>query len=328
VKELPLSMKTAAIVILIVLAVLLVALLGAGQYFYNYAIVRKKKAFMEETPDLDDRAGNGWREGMSWLELQPYRTLRLTAPDGIPLQGYALDAPSPTNKTVILVHGYDSKGKGMAAFARYYHEQFGYHVLMPDLRGHGESGGRYVGFGWHDRLDLLAWMQQVIGERGAACEIILHGISMGGAAVLMASGETLPAQVKGIISDCAYTSAGDILAYQLKRMFKLPAFPLIPATGWICRLRAGYDPRQASAVKQVRKATKPLLFIHGEADHFVPTAMVHTLYEAAPARDKQIVLIPGAGHAAAYFTDSATYLDQVAVFLAKCSAGPKQEIQS
>lgn len=321
-------MKAAAIVILIVLALLLVSLLGAGQYFYNYAIVRKKKAFMEETPDLDDRAGNGWREGMDWLESQPYRILQLTAPDGIPLQGYALDASAPTNKTVILVHGYDSKGKGMAAFARYYHEQFGYHVLMPDLRGHGKSGGRYVGFGWHDRLDLLAWVQEVIRQRGPECEMILHGISMGGATVLMASGEKLPPQVTGIISDCAYTSAGDILAYQLKRMFKLPAFPLIPATGWICRLRAGYDPRQASALKQVRKATKPLLFIHGEADHFVPTAMVHTLYDAAPAPDKQLVLIPGAGHAAAYFTDSATYLDRVARFLAECKFGQTQDAGS
>lgn len=44
---------------------------------------------------------------------------------------------------------------------------------------------------------------------------------MGGATVLMASGEELPKQVKAIIEDYGYTSAESVLTYQLKRMYKI-----------------------------------------------------------------------------------------------------------
>jgi hypothetical protein len=45
----------------------------------------------------------------------------------------------------------------MAAFGKRFHE-IGFTVLMPNLRGHGESEGHYIGMGWHDRLDILRWI--------------------------------------------------------------------------------------------------------------------------------------------------------------------------
>jgi len=202
----------------------------------------------------------------------------------------------------------------MGGFARLYHEQFGYHVFMPDARGHGASEGKYIGFGWPERKDYGAWIAELLREIGQDTRIALHGVSMGGATVLMTSGEALPAQVRAVIADCAYTSVKDELTYQLRRLYRLPAFPIVPVTSLICKLRAGYFFGEASALARVRRSRLPPLFIHGETDEFVPTAMVYSLHEACTA-DKALFLVPGAGHGLAYTVDPQGYTAQIAAFL-------------
>ena len=58
--------------------------------------------------------------------------------------------------------------------------------------------------------------------------IVLHGISMGGATVLMVSGEELSDNVKAIVADCSYTSAYDEFKYYLKNK-GCPPFLLLPS---------------------------------------------------------------------------------------------------
>ena len=254
-------------------------------------------------------------EDSLWLAGQPTETWSITSEDGLSLSARWMPAASASCHAVVLAHGYSSRGSDMASFARLFHG-LGYHVLMPDARGHGESGGDYIGFGWHDRLDILQWTQPILSRMGQDCQLVLFGVSMGGATVLMAGGEPLPEQVRAIIEDCGYTSAHDQLAFQLKRMYHLPATPLIQTTSLITRCLAGYGFEEASAIGQIKRCRLPVLFIHGKDDTFVPTAMVHELYEACPG-EKELYLVEGAGHGMAYHTDPETYRNTVSAFLAK-----------
>ena len=68
---------------------------------------------------------------------------------------------------------------------------------------------------------------------------------------------------------------------------------------WLCDLNYGWNFREASALAQVAKCELPMLFIHGDADDYVPTWMVYPLYEAKPG-EKELWLVPGAGHAYSY----------------------------
>lgn len=300
-----------AVGIALVLALALVCL-----YLYRVAIARNSKAFLGADPSLPENEASSWHSAAAWYGSQPFELVEIASFDGLKLRGHYLPADVQSHRAVVLAHGYNGQGEDMAAFAREYHAA-GYHVLMPDARGHGHSEGRYIGFGWHERKDYARWIDELVRRMGPDAQIVLHGISMGGATVLMTSGEPLPPQVRCIVSDCAYSSVKDILSYQLRRMYKLPPFPLLPLTSLVCRIRAGYFFGEASVVRQVSKAEKPILFIHGGSDSFVPTAMVHKLHEAAAPADKPLLIVPGAQHGTAYTTDPEAYKGELLAFLAR-----------
>jgi hypothetical protein len=292
------------IIITIILTVGVIGVVGvtlASFYFYNVAVARSEKEFMTNNNDLRDVNAFSFsnEHNINWVDVQGYDDVYLESHDGLSLHGYWIQNVNPTNKTVILAHGYSSNGKGMANLGKFFYEELGFNVLLPDNRGHGQSEGDFIGFGWVDRLDYLKWIDHVIDKLGEESEIILHGISMGGSTVLMTSGEHLPKQVKAIISDCAYTSVKDELTYQLERMYKLPSFPIIETTSLLTKVRAGYYFGEASALKQVAKTEVPILYIHGDADVFVPYDMVYELYEATPS-EKEVFIVEGAGHAVAF----------------------------
>lgn len=290
---------------------------AAGLHFYRMAVARSRKLFLVNNRDLQSlQEFTPPPNQANWVEAHGYDDVTIESADGLHLHGYYLPAAEPTPRTAILAHGYTSEGRQMAGFAKFYHQQLGFNVLLPDARGHGQSEGDYIGFGWPDRLDYLRWIAWVLGRVGDQAEIVLHGISMGGATVLMTAGETLPTQVKAVISDCAYSSVQAQLAYQMKRMYRLPSFPVLNATSLITKLRAGYSFGEASTVKQVSKARVPVLFIHGEADTFVPYQMVQQLYDACSA-EKELLVVPGAGHGLAYSSDRAGYIQAVAQFIGK-----------
>ncbi|WP_106498176.1 alpha/beta hydrolase [Lentibacillus sp. Marseille-P4043] len=290
----------------------------AGFFFYNLAIDRNQKDFLQDNTDLEVSAEamdvfmkGDWR---NWVSNQQFEEVEMTSYDGLALNGYFLPAKEPTNKTVILAHGYLGSGKDMGLYGQYYYEKLGYNLLMPDARGHGQSEGDYIGFGWHDRLDYVDWINLMVDKLGPDTEIVLHGVSMGAATVLMTSGEKLPANVKAIVSDSAYTSVKDMFAYQMKRMYHLPSFPILPTVSLVTDMRAGYSLSEASALDQVKKAEVPILYVHGNADTFVPTRMSKELYENTKS-EAEIMTVDGAGHGESFVVDQDRYKEKLSSFL-------------
>ncbi|GKX31625.1 alpha/beta hydrolase [Vallitalea longa] len=316
--------KRILIVILIILIIFVGIIIYGSNYFYNIAIARNKKTFLASNPDLKKKESDKKdtqptpipKKSVPWVEEQNYQTIEITSDDNLKLKAYYLKATEPSNKLVILAHGYTSKGKDMGFLGKFYNEDLGYNILMPDDRGHGDSEGDYIGFGWPDRKDYVKWIELMIEKLGENCEIVLHGISMGGATVMMVSGEKLPEQVKAIVEDCGYTSVFDQLSYQFSRMYHLPEFPLLHTTSLLTKVKAGYNFWEASSIKQVEKSKTPILFIHGTEDTFVPYEMVNELYESCNS-EKDLFIVEGAGHGACYSTDKEGYENKVREFLRK-----------
>lgn len=309
--------------LLLVLLVLAAAvLLFAGNYLVDYAIVRQKNVEKDVAPpsEVSEADAGVIAENLAWIRAQKEEWLAgttaeevsVTSEDGLVLKGDLFAGKEDSHRWLLAVHGYTGQRSDMQNIASFYGVQ-GYHVLTPDMRSHGESEGTYIGMGWLDRLDVLLWIDFIIA-RDPQAEIILHGVSMGGATVMMVSGEELPENVKGIVEDCGYTSVWDIFADELAYLFHLPAFPVLDAANLMSNIRAGYDFKKASAVKQVAKSRVPMVFIHGSEDNFVHTEMVYEVYEACQT-PKELLVVEGAGHGQAYQMDPELYFTTVFDFL-------------
>ena len=156
-------------------------------------------------------------------------------------------------------------------------------MLLIDERAHGESEGTYIGFGTMDRYDGMEWIKWMIQEIGQDAQILLHGNSMGGATVCMMGGMELPSQVKGIVSDCAFTSARMYLPMYCTACI-IFRFSHDQIADKLNKKNAGYGLDECNAAREVRRAKTPFLFIHGEKDVFVPCWMCEEIYKncAAP----------------------------------------------
>lgn len=238
--------------------------------------------------------------------------------DGLKLHAYLITNHALSDTWVIMCHGYSGNALRLKKAAALFYKM-GINVLAPDARGHGKSEGKYIGMGWHERLDVINWANLIISKQKNA-KIILYGISMGGATVAMTSGENLPKNIKCIIEDCGYTGVWDELNYQfrkfLKSRFTLTSNLILRLISLETKIRAKYSFKEADALKQVKKSKTPMLFIHGSKDKFVPTFMADKLYSAANC-EKEKLIIEGAAHAESYEFSPGLYEKAVKSFIEK-----------
>lgn len=239
----------------------------------------------------------------------------ITAPDGIRMHAFYARAAKPTGKTAVIIHGYTDNAVRMMHIGYMYSHDLQYNILLPDLRYSGLTEGDAIQMGWLDRKDVLQWTEMVPSLFGDSASIVMHGISMGAATTMMVSGEASePAAC--FVEDCGYTSVWDQFSKELKAQFGLPEFPLLYTADWLCQIRYGWNFQEASALNQVSKCRKPMLFIHGEKDDYVPTEMVYRLYEAK-SQPKELWIVPGAAHAASYRLHPQEYTERVRQFTEK-----------
>ena len=298
----------------VVLGVAVVADIAAGYYFYNVAVARGKKTFINNDSRIEKHDPQ-YREKTWYANAKKLTWHETSATDNLKLVANYVPAAKKTTKTVVIAHGFGGSSKRMGAYAGLFHD-LGYNVLLPDDRGSGQSQGNYIGYGWPDRLDYIKWIKQVIKHNGRDSQIALFGTSMGGATTMMVSGEKTPVQLKAYIEDCGYTSVYDEIVYKAKQMYHLPEYPLVPTVSAINKLKNGYTFKQASALNQVKKNHKPMLFIHGGNDDFVPTRMVYPLYRADRG-PKQLLVVKGAAHAASFAHAPKLYTQTIRNFLAR-----------
>lgn len=240
------------------------------------------------------------REAGAWFS-EAKQPVSITSFDGLNLHGWLFD-PDCVNPLphlyAICCHGYTGEPAEMAKWAHRF-AKLGFTVLVPAQRAHELSEGRYVGMGWLERNDLLAWIHLIV-ESDPDARILLHGNSMGATTVMMAAGDPrLPRNVVSAIEDSGYASVRMQFIDSACSMFHLPkllAAMCVDAAGLVCKYRAGFDFSDASCVEQLKHTTIPMLFIHGAADTFVSPRFLDMNYGACSSLDREKLLVPDADH--------------------------------
>ena len=178
-----------------------------------------------------------------------------------------------------------------------YHS-IGLNLLLVRQRAHGESGGKYITFGVRERRDVLSWVEFHNRTHGMD-NVFLGGMSMGASTLLFAAGEDLPPNVRGITADCGFSSPAEILSHIIRKDFHLPPKLVLPLMEVWARALGGFSLYECNSRKTLARSKTPILFIHGKADTFVPSAMSQAGFDCC-ASPRQIHLVEGAGHGRSY----------------------------
>ena len=303
------------------LCLLAAAAIAASYYCFRIAFFVKpeEKIPTEEYPIPDGDIYEPFREQMvAWIKevrSLPHEDMAITSFDGLTLRGKYYEF-APGTPVEIMFHGYrgnaerDMCGGVQRCFA------LGRSALIVDQRGCGNSEGNVITFGIHEVRDCLAWLDHTIHRFGPDVKIILTGISMGASTVMMAAGEDLPKNVIGILADCGFTSAEDIMKVVIRDKMHLPPNLSYPFVKLGAKLFGHFDLDSRSAIEAMAKAKVPVIFYHGEADDFVPCDMSRRNFEACASR-KRLVTIPGAGHGLCYLVDPERYLKELDAFFSE-----------
>lgn len=304
--------------LLIVAAVILAAVLPAAYVCYRMAFYvppRKEKVPGDEIEIPEGEIYEVFRESMEqWtreVRAMPYEVFSVKSFDGLTLYGKFYEY-KPGAPIELMFHGYRGSAERdlSGGVQRCFH--VGRSVLLVDQRCSGRSDGNTITFGVKEHRDCLTWVDFLCSHFGSDVKIILTGVSMGAATVLMAGGRELPSNVIGILADCSFSSARDIICSVIAGM-GIPPKLGYPFVRLGARIFGHFDLEETSPVDMVKKCKVPVIFYHGETDDFVPCDMSRQLYEACASR-KQLVTIPGAGHGLSYPVAPERYLQTLREF--------------
>lgn len=314
-------------ILFIILAALVLITAAAGFYMARFACLRSKGkpdywVHPEDLPPMykhiPEKDHDMIRAGQKFLLEHTEAPVYITSRDGLRLQGHYVPPAGGHPKGIFLqVHGYRSHPLcDFPGCARPMHEK-GYGLFLIDHRAGGGSEGKYITFGLLERYDIADWCAY-LRDRFPGVPVMLDGVSMGGAAVMLAAGEDLPDNVRGIIADCGYSSPAAICRKVLKQWFRLPPFPIYYAAVLWIRMLAGVWfslPEKSDKARYLtgdcslalEKNRLPILIAHGEDDDFVPYRMSLDNFSHCDPENSVLVHVPGAGHGVAWLVDRENY---------------------
>lgn len=313
-------MKIGFFVLAVVIALLFICF-GIG-YAFVFLIIRRQGTLQSpetgaESSELLEPTGNAlWAYNIP--KFKPFRELPFESADIISFDGLRLHADflrgePGTKVTMIFCHGYKSEAAFDFAAMYDFYRSLGYNLVYLNMRAHGKSGGKYIGFGVLDRFDVQSWAKKV-AELFPDTSIFLHGMSMGAASILQSADLELDPAVCGIIADCGFSSTNEVFRNLVGGLYHLPATPFVDIFEAVNRMTAGYGFTDADSVRSMERSRLPLAYICGDCDRYVPLDMAMRIYNAC-VQDKVLLIAEGAGHAASFMTENEKYKNLITEFI-------------
>jgi pimeloyl-ACP methyl ester carboxylesterase len=236
--------------------------------------------------------------------------------DGTQSVGWFLTQGKPA-PAVILSHAYGSNRSDLLTLGVELYKA-GFHILMYDMRGHGESLVNWSGLGTYEKEDLLSSikflkdMKTPSGEDLVDGRIGLYGVDLGGYVALVTSSEE--PMVHAVAVDSVYPDVSHFVKHRLKNIVgenNALANSLADSswtkdlTGLTMQMyllrRDGAD----SAFNSVAATNHKFLFITGK-DSSTASTLTKELYNQTKGT-KQLVELDRTRQERLYTTDSSTY---------------------
>ena len=306
--------------IIIVLALAAIFFAGLAVCFYMTFYSKPRKMLGEGEYDFPPGSVYEPYHGKmrAWMEENrrlPHEDFEITSYDGLKLRAkYYEYAPGAIIE--LIFHGYRGNSERDLCAAVERCAALGRSVMLIDQRASGWSEGNTITFGIKERHDVVSWVNFAVEHFGPDVRLILGGVSMGAATVLLSAGEELADNVLCIMADCGFNTAKEIIQKVIGEMHLPPKllYPIVRLSGIIF---GGFDLEETSPIEAVKKSKKPIIFIHGDNDDFVPHTMSEEMFAVCQA-PKKLTIIHGAGHGIAYPHAPQEYVGALADFEREC----------
>ena len=239
-----------------------------------------------------------------------YEDIAYRTDDGVTLRGWWV--PAASDRAVLLLHGKggdrDGEDSGIFELGRRY-RQAGYTVMLVDMRAHGESGGRLVGFGIRERDDLLGWLEAV--DPGHRYRWVVHGFSMGAVTALMMK-EKAPDRIGAVVADAPWIDFAHLVRRELWKRAYLPDWSY-PYIRWVARTLYGIDFDEADNRHRVGALCgREVLYIFEKEDALLDAAHLRALRRACPSAEVRTM---AGDHIEAFRSDPEGYVSEVFAWL-------------
>jgi uncharacterized protein len=229
--------------------------------------------------------------------------LRITSPDGTRLAAWWI--PSQNGAAVITLPGASSTREDVLNHAALL-VRAGYGVLLLDYRGHGESEGRGMQFGWGADRDVSAAISHVLRRPEVTLGVGLLGLSMGGEVALTTA--ALDHRVDAVVAEGASARTWE----DARR--EEGAHPVSLANEWLMfqiipLLTPQTEP--IPLIEAVRRIRAPVLLIAGTPSN---EAKLGQLYAETAPEVVTLWSLPDTPHTAALRTHPEEYRERVLQF--------------
>ncbi len=243
---------------------------------------------------------------LAQIQKLPHENWEITSHDGLSLK--AVFYPGTTNKTMIWIHGYTSHAERESAFPGLFYHSMGYNVLIPYLRAHGPSEGKYISFGPLESMDLKRWIAKV-NERVPG-SILIHGLSMGGGIALDLATMELE-NVKGILADAPSYSVPGFFREVAKSASKKNPDKLF--SGFCQRFADEFsaDAADYDRLETIRRGKYPLMLTAGSLEE--QDEVLSTLKERNP-QPTTVLILPGCNHGNGMYKQTEMYRNAIREF--------------
>ena len=244
----------------------------------------------------------------------PHEDWKLVSHDGLELN--AVYYPNDSNKTLIWVHGYTSHAERESAFPGLFYRSLGFNVLIPYLRSHGSSEGKYISFGALESQDMMLWIDRV-NEICPDGDIFIHGLSMGGGTVLYMSDKEMT-NVRGLVVDAPNVSIKALFRNVIEGTFKKDynKDKIINFAFRRFRSEFGVDVSDYEALEVIKGCKYPILLSAGSNEQL--DSLLEELAANNP-RETTILILPGCNHGNGMYKQTKLYQSTIEQFVSQNS---------
>lgn len=282
----------------VVLAVM-IPVLGAG----CDAVVDRQARTLVEPAAMPGQAMQNLTGTSEWMIARGRidRHCRVKTPDGVEIDTWVIQnrlipgnggngqARRSSRGTVVLLHPLLVSKTWLLPVAEELADR-GWDVVLPDLRAHGRSGGRFTTWGVKEKLDVRMVVDRLIDDGTISPTIYAGGASVGGCVAIQYA--TVDPRCKGVLALAPTASARRMGRRFLMGLTGGQYDAALARAGEL----AGFDPEQASAVRAAAALTVPLIVVHGKMDMIVPFRHSVDIHAAAGG-PKRLIALPLKGHA-------------------------------